>query len=151
MPTDSQSEKYMALSHSYIRQAEEELGRDDVLQAGEKAWGAVSTATKAVAEDRGWFHGHHNLTHEALFWLADESGIAKLKEAFAVVDHLHRNFYENVLTEEEVAEGLERARFILQEVEALRATLPESCKFVPTSNRQRQRWENLTGRKWDDH
>lgn len=150
MATDSQSEKYMALSHSYIQQAEEELRRDDLLQAGEKAWGAVSTAIKAVAEDRGWFHGHHNLTHEALFWLADESGIAKLKEAFAVVDQLHRNFYENVLTEDEVAEGLERARFILHEVEALRATSPGTHKFVPTSNRQRQRWENLTGRKWGE-
>ena len=149
MTTPSRPEKYAALSWGYIRQAEEELEQDDLVQAREKAWGAVSTAIKAVAEERGWFHGHHNLTSEALFWLADESGKPEWKEAFAVVEKLHHNFYEDVLTEDEVAEGLGRAKFILEEVGALKEAPMPLHRFVPASNRQKQRWENLTGRKWD--
>ena len=150
MTTSRESDEYAALSQRYIRQAEEELSREDYLQAGEKAWGAVATAIKAVAEQRGWHHKHHDLTGEALLWLADESAKPELKDAFALVEQVHRNFYENRLTEQEVARGVDLARFLLQEVAGLRTVSPTAEQFIPESNRQKRRWEKLTGRKWEE-
>ncbi len=150
MTTPSLSDEYVGLSRRYIQQAEQELAREDYLQAGEKAWGAVATAVKAVAEQRGWRHKHHDLTGEALFWLADEFARPDLKDAFALLEQLHRNFYEDQLTEQEVTRRIDQARDLRQELEGLRTTPPPAGGFVPESNRQRRRWEKLTGRTWDD-
>ena len=102
-PESDASEKYLDLSRIYIRQAEEELSREDYRQAGEKAWGAVSTAVKGVAEQRGW---NHRLTGAALRELADEFAADfnsdQLKQWFDVVEGLHDNFYEDDGTEAEV-------------------------------------------------
>ena len=47
---------YRDQSRAYLEQANEELARDDLLQASEKGWGAASQIVKAVAEERGWEH-----------------------------------------------------------------------------------------------
>ena len=150
MTTPSQSDQYLALSRRYIRQADEELAQEDYLQAGEKAWGAVATAIKAVSERRGWFHKHHDLTYEALMWLADEFGRQDLKDAFAWTERVHRNYYEDRMTEPEVIRGIERSRFLRQELENLLTAQPPAGQFTPESNRQKRRWEKLTGRPWDN-
>ena len=151
MTTSRESDEYAALSQRYIRQAEEELSREDYLQAGEKAWGAVATAVKAVSVQRGWHHKHHDLTSEALLWLADESARPDLKDSYTWVESLHRNFYEDKLTEQEVARGLDRAKVLLEALNALRiAPPPDVGRFIPESNRQKRRWEKLTGRKWEE-
>ena len=143
-----QSDEYHELSQRYMRQANEEFARDDLLQAGEKAWGAVATAVKSVSVQRGWNHKHHDLTSEAVLWLADESGKQVMKDSYAWVEKLHQNFYEDVLTEQEVQRGMNHARYLLEELEAIR-TSPGPSDFIPTSNRQKRRWEKLTDQKWD--
>lgn len=125
------------------------MARGDYQQAGGKAWGAVATAIKAVAGLRGWRHQHHDLTGEALFWLADEFARPDLKDAFALLEQLHRNFYEDRLTEQEVVRRIDQARDLRQELEGLRTAPPPAGGFVPESHRQRRRGEKLTGRRWD--
>ena len=78
-PENYTPEKYLSLRQEYIRQADEELLREDYRQAGEKAWGAVSTAIKCISEQRGWNHRHHRLTGDALRELADEFDQEHLK------------------------------------------------------------------------
>ncbi len=143
-----QSDEYAALSQHYIQQAESELEREDYLQAGEKAWGALVTAIKAIAEQRGWNHKHHDLTYEALMWLADEFARPELKNYFSIIGDLHRNFYEDKMTEPEVEQGVGQTRRLLQDLETLRTTPPPG-QFIPESNRQKRRWEKLTGRSWE--
>ncbi len=148
MTVSSRAEEYAALSRGYMRQAEAELEQEDYLQAGEKAWGAVATAIKAIAEQRGWNHTHHDLTGDALMWLADEFARQDLKDRFALTELLHRNFYEDKMTEPEVERRVEGAKTLLGELEHVRSAPPRM--FIPTSNRQKRRWERLTGEKWDD-
>ena len=150
MTTPSQSEQYLILSRRYIRQAEDELAREDYLQAGENAWKAVTIAIEAVAERRGWSYKHHDLTYEALMWLADEYGRQDLKDAFAWTERVHRNYYEDRMTEPEVIQGVERSRFLWQELENLLTGQPPAGQFTPESNRQKRRWEKLAGRPWDN-
>jgi HEPN domain-containing protein len=147
-PESDAPEKYLSLSRTYIRQAEEELSREDYRQAGEKAWGAVSTAIKGIAEQRGWNHRHHQLTGAALRELADEFGQEYLKYWFYTTESMHNNFYEDTWTEAEVEGGVNTARDLLEALESLRHQPPRP---IPNrSNNQKRRWESLNGAPWDD-
>ena len=145
-------EWYVALSRQYIKQAGEELAREDYCQAGEKAWGAVSTAIKSISQQRGWNHRHHRSIGDALRELADEFAgdfdNDQLKQWFAVVETMHENFYAGTFTEEEVANGVRRAQGLLEFLDALRDMPPRP---VPNrSNNQKRRWSALNGVAWDD-
>ncbi len=144
----SESEKYLETSRQLIRQAEAELEGEDYVQASEKAWGAVAVAIKSIAEQRGWQHNHHRLTSAILGQLADEFNRPHLHDLFNTAESMHNNFYENTRTEKEVARGVDRSKRLWQELEAIRAEAPRA--FIPQSNRQKQRWEELTGRNWHD-
>jgi uncharacterized protein (UPF0332 family) len=155
MTTSSENytpESYSDLSRQYIRQAGEELAREDYCQAGEKAWGAVSTAIKSIAQQRGWNHRHHRLTGDALRELADEfandSDSNQLKQWFNTVELMHENFYENTWTEAEVADGVHRAQGLLEFLDALRHQSPRP--MPNRSNNQKRRWSALNGVAWDD-
>ena len=147
MPTPS--DDYLKLSRQYIGQVDLELAQEDYPQAGEKAWGAVATVIKALAEQRGWMHKHHDLTDEALKQLADEYGREDLKDNLTFAAELHRNFYEDKLTEGEVLRNIDRSKRLRQELEAIFVNPPPLVGYLPESNRQKRRWERLTGRPWD--
>ena len=53
---DEESARNMVVSRNFLRQARDELAREDLLQASNKAWGAAAYAIKAVAEKRRWFN-----------------------------------------------------------------------------------------------
>ena len=147
MTTSPKSDEYLELSRRYIQQAEAELQRGDPVQAGEKAWGAASTALKSIAEQRGWFHNHHDLTIDAMGELATEFGRQDLIDLFDNARLMHQNFYEDLMPEEEVTRRLARVKRLLQELEILGHEPPSP--FVPRSNRQRRRRERLTGETMD--
>ena len=144
----SESYKYLEPSRQLIRQAEAELELEDYIQASEKAWGAVAVAIKSIAEQRGWRHSHHRLTSAILGQLADEFNRPHLHDLFNTAESMHSNFYENTQTEKEAARGIDRSKQLQQELEAILAEAPRA--FIPLSNRQKQRWEDLTGNPWDD-
>ncbi|ABP50463.1 PaREP1/PaREP8 domain containing family protein [Pyrobaculum arsenaticum DSM 13514] len=51
---------YLALHKKYLREAEDLYAKNDLLQAGEKYWGAVTVLLNAIAEKRGLPHYSHN-------------------------------------------------------------------------------------------
>ena len=135
MTTTSESEKYMELSRSLIHQAEVEMGQGDLLQASEKGWGAVATGIKSIAQQRGWNHKHHRLTRAAMGQVADEFRRPHLHNLFDTAEALHDNFYENNWIENQVAQGIERVKLLLTELEELRPQPPRPFPF--TSSWQR--------------
>jgi uncharacterized protein (UPF0332 family) len=54
-------ERHREISAQFMHQAEEEFGKGDLLQASEKAWGAVSHFVNSVARERGWSMGTHRV------------------------------------------------------------------------------------------
>ncbi len=55
----SRVEIYMRLYERYLRDAEELIAKGDLVQAGEKYWGAVTAILNAIGEIRGWDHYTH--------------------------------------------------------------------------------------------
>ena len=53
------AEQHRAISSQFLDQAEGEFQKGDLLQASEKAWGAVSHYVNFVARLQGWPLGSH--------------------------------------------------------------------------------------------
>ncbi len=108
--------EYVEAARSLIAQAEEELRRGDLRQAGEKVWGACALAIKAHALAR---RGRRLESHKEL-WLyknvvAEELG-DWVKAVFRQADSMHRNFYEGLATREDVEDTLREVKKLVSAV-----------------------------------
>ena len=94
-------------SQRLMEHAQEELKKSDRLQASEKAWDAVAHALKVVADDLGMTYAHHSDARRVARRLAQGSPDEDiLRGGFAIADGLHRNFYEDIQTREDLEDAL---------------------------------------------
>ena len=106
--------RHREISDQFLTDAETELEKGDLLQASEKAWGAVAHYLKAVAEENGWpHHSHHHVSANArrLVRLTDDP--EQCSRFFGMVERLHINFYEEYRDTEDVRLGLNDARMLI--------------------------------------
>jgi len=96
------AEHYQALSEKYLKDAKELLSKGDRVQASEKLWGATALAIKTVAAKRGLKLRKHGSLWEFIDRLSEESGDEELITLFNGANALHRNFYENEMTQRAV-------------------------------------------------
>ncbi len=84
----------------YMTQASEELARGDLRQASEKAWGAATQISKAVATQRRWRHGRRTDFDGIIVRVLEETGDDEIPSLFGLADQLHVHFYEGHLRDE---------------------------------------------------
>ena len=113
-------ERHAATSLRFISQSQEELEKEDLLQASEKAWGAAAHAMKAAAESRGWKHGTHRLLFDIAARIADETGDPEFYDIFRVASAMHQNFYEGWESAYTIQKSIERVQRLVEKMEALR-------------------------------
>ena len=117
------AERHAEISDRFLQQAEVELGRGDLLQASEKAWGAVVHHVKSVARERNWDNSSHRDVNRAarqLIRLTSDPDVNRLR--FMAMNTLHVNFYEESLDPEDVEAMVLDARVL---IEAMRAVDPD--------------------------
>ena len=68
------TQQYHVASRRLLAQARSELAAGDLRQSSEKGWGAAAQMVKAIAQQRGWRHGGHELLYDAVSILAREAG-----------------------------------------------------------------------------
>ena len=85
---------YKDQAQVFLRQARDELDKQDFRQSAEKGWGAASQGIKAVAQRRRWPHYEHSHLREAIGRLVEESRDTELATCFDAASELHRIFYE---------------------------------------------------------
>ena len=105
------AQRHTEISRIFLRHAEEEFQKGDLLQAAEKAWGAVAHCVNAIALERGWPVGSHRLlvSNARRIIGTDEENAPRLRLLLRAVESLHVNFYKEFLLPEEVREGIENA------------------------------------------
>ena len=114
------AERHTEISDRFLRQAEAEFRKGDMLQASEKAWGAVAHFVRAVAEQQGWISGSHRDTNRnALELIRVTPNPDELKALLGVVNSLHANFYEDFYEREMVESGIEAAGVLIAEMRAV--------------------------------
>ena len=119
------AEQHLSISNQFLEHADDEFRRGDLLQASEKAWGAVSHHVNAIARQRGWPLGSHNHlmenAREIFSW--DPANAAHYRRLLRSVEGLHANFYQAALDEESVGEGIEDAKELVRALAALNARI----------------------------
>ena len=102
------AKEYVEAAQDLLAQARAELGKGDVRQAAEKAWGAAALAVKAYAM---WREGRRLASHGE-FWRYTEVLVKELGEwvsdSWAQAAAMHVCFYEGWCTPRHVEEALKR-------------------------------------------
>lgn len=100
--TEGIADQYRQTSARFMRHAEAEFERGDLLQASEKAWNAAVQQLKALATMRGMSHNDHWNIRLVARQIVDETGNERIGELFGLGEGLHSNFYEQWMPEAEV-------------------------------------------------
>ncbi len=113
---EDKAREYIEAAKELLEEAREELGRGDVRQAAEKAWGAVALAIKAYA----WWREGRRLTSHGELWryidnMAKEIG-DWVRDAFYAGHAMHTCFYEAWCTGESVKASLSRVEKLVKEI-----------------------------------
>jgi len=130
---DEVAEEYKETSGRLIRQADAEFEKGDLLQASEKAWGAVSQYLKAMATQRGLPHRVHRELRLVAHSVVEETGQQRIRELFAIAESLHANYYEAWMPEAEVSAGVDSVRELLDILKAI--PRPEGTPERPVRQR----------------
>jgi hypothetical protein len=117
--------RHQEISKRFLDQASEELGKGDLLQASEKAWGALSHFLESVAKEQGWLSRSHLRTNNNARRLIELTSEPRGNmDKLGVLNALHANFYADFYSEELVAHGIEAARELLADLEEAARRLP---------------------------
>ena len=119
------AEQHREISAQFLDHAEDEFRKGELLQASEKAWGAVSHYVNSVARQRGWPLGsHRRLIDNANALIGrDPANAEHRRRLLRSVEALHANFYNAFLDEDSVREGIQDARELIRSLEDLNADL----------------------------
>ena len=115
----TKAEKYVALNHKYLKEADALMENGDYVQASEKFWGAAATIVKSLAAKRGVNIRSHGELYKFVAKLRDELNEPELIRLFASARDLHQNFYENWLPSEVVVDYSEAVKRLVEKLEAL--------------------------------
>ena len=111
------TERHREISQTMLAHAQEEFAKRDMLQASEKAWGAVAHCVKAIATERGWPNrSHPDVRRNARRLIDQTDNPGRYRRMFNLVERLHINFYEEVFDEDEVRDGIEDATSVIEAV-----------------------------------
>ncbi|MDE2779574.1 MAG: hypothetical protein OXI91_07870 [Chloroflexota bacterium] len=129
--------RHSELSRRLLEQANYELHtQGDRVQASDKASGAVAQAVKAIAEDRNWRHGSHNLRREIVGLIASEFDLPDLVNLQGIADQLHENYYEDRMSDVLVAYLLGQISQRIESLWIVREKGPDP-DFIPSPDQLR--------------
>ena len=133
------SDRYAVISQRLLRQAQEELDADDLIQASEKAWGAAAHAIKSVAEKWGWYHQGHYRLNAVVDFIAFEHGRQDLVNLYLSPTLTHVNYYEHRLEADKVQVAIDDTRAFVEEMDKIRAEPIPTFPLPETLTRPQQR------------
>ncbi len=115
------AEQHISISNQFLEQSEDEFRKGDLLQASEKAWGAVSHYVNAIARQRGWPLGSHRhlIDNAREVFTRDPDNAPHHRRLLRSIEALHANFYQAFLDEESAGEGIEDAKELIEALKAL--------------------------------
>ena len=117
--------QHREISERFLSHAEKEFEKGDLLQASEKAWGAVAHYVKSVAkEQEGWDADSHVGLNRSARKLIEQTDEPKVNMSrLGTANSLHANFYEDFYDEVIVKSGIEDARDLISAMKIARTRL----------------------------
>jgi len=90
-------ELYLQLHETFLKEFEKFYNKGDLVQAGEKLWGAVTALLNAIGEIKNLPHYSHRDYSEIIEYIAEEIKNPSLTLMFAAAERIHANFYHAFL------------------------------------------------------
>ena len=122
-PLESHAERRDRL----IAHARRMLRDGDRLQACEKIWGAAARGLKVVADRRDWPYNAHSDGRVIAEHLGELTGSADIPRLFGYLEGLHRNFYTDSFSLQEIEKRLPDADEFLRLLEAADGSVPQDA------------------------
>ena len=135
------SDRYAAISQRLLRQAQEELDADDLIQASEKAWGAAAHAIKSVAKKWGWYHQGHYRLNAVVHYIVSDRGLEDLLNWYNTINVLHFNYYEHEFDADTIQSSINATKFFVAEMGKIRAE--DVPSFPPADSLTRAQFRRL--------
>ena len=110
---ESIAEYHKDTAHRFLEHSEAEFEKGDLMQASEKAWGAVSQYMKALGTLRGMSHHSHRELRQIAHQVEDETGLERIGELFDIAESVHANFYEAWMPTRQVRARIDRMKELL--------------------------------------
>ncbi len=99
--------RHQDISTQLLKHAEEEFEKGDLIQASEKAWGAVAHCVKSVAKRKRWPNAsHRDINKNARKLIALTPAPVEGRRMLLAINALHTNFYEENLDPEDVKQSI---------------------------------------------
>ena len=111
-------EFHVETSQGFILQADAALIAGNSREASEMGWEAAAHAVKSVAERRGWRRDTDADLFSAIGNIARLSGDPEFYSLFNNADALRQNIYEGWLSDEHIAQDIERVKRLLTKLDA---------------------------------
>ena len=120
-------ERHHDISAMFMEHAEDQFRQGDLLQASEKAWGAVAHCISGIARKSGWPVGTHKhlVDHAERLIARDDAQAERRHRQWDAVELLHVNFYQEIRSENQVRRGIEDAKELIEAFKEL-AGLPDT-------------------------
>ena len=100
--TESLAGKHSRLALQLIEDARQEIAAGDLVQGGEKLWGATCHAIKAYCASYNLPHGKYAHRRRAVLQLADRLNNPFVRSTFGLAQSCHGNFYNDWLEQEDL-------------------------------------------------
>ena len=138
-PGRSDTDDHVQISRRFLEHSRNELLNGDLLQASEKAWGAVAHALKAIAVQRGWQHNSHYLLHAIPDQLGREFDREDFYSHLAMASSMHQNFYENNRGEAAIAYSIDDIERFVAKLDEIRVSPPRPFTVATREDQNRLR------------
>ena len=110
------AERHCEISAEFMEHADDQMRQGDLLQASEKAWGAVAHCVNSIARANGWRTGSNELlvANARRLYERDRDQIDHRRRLWQGARSLHANFYQELLDEGEVRQGINDAKELIE-------------------------------------
>lgn len=114
---------YASLFRKYHSEARKLAEENDVVQACEKYWGAVTSLLNIVGELKNMRHYRHSDYWEIMGVIVSETGDDELNRLFAVVEKMHANYYHNFIKPENFPRYVRDAELLIRKIKSYIAAI----------------------------
>ena len=114
---DEESARNWEISRHTLQQARDELAKQDLLQASEKAWCAVAYAVKAMAENRRWFSEADWKLRRIASVISDEQSDQEILHCYDTARDAHFNFYRHEYDNRDVEQAITASEYLVTQME----------------------------------
>lgn len=110
------AERHCEISAGFMEHADDQLRQGDLLQASEKAWGAIAHCVNSIARANGWKIGSNELlvTNARRLYERDWDQVGHRRRLWQGARSLHANFYQELLDEDEVRQSIDDAKELIE-------------------------------------